>query len=170
MAWGMGLVGTYQAALQQVQQAVERVGAILIELANFVIQQIQALFASIHALLQALWDASAGAYLGGIGEALTTAIAEFEMTGRISPSTASRLVAAFTAPMFWAFVGVAVAVVAAYVAYAVSTLGLGVLLASVGATIAAALAWQVFGLGMVDFTIGVLFDPGPPSVSSWDHF
>ncbi len=70
-AWGMALVGTYQQALGQIQQAVERAGAILVELANFVIQQIEALFASIHALLQALWDASAGAYLGGIGEALS---------------------------------------------------------------------------------------------------
>lgn len=44
--------------------------------------------------------------------------------------------------------------------YAVSTLGLGVLLASVGLTIAASLAMEVFGLGLVDFTIGVLFDSG----------
>ncbi len=158
--WGMKLVGTYQAALGEIQQAVERAGAILIELANFVIQQIQALFASIHAQLRALWDASGGAYLGGIEVAFSLAIAEFEITGGISPSTASRLVAAFTAPMFWAFLGVAVAVVAAYVVYAVSTLGLGFLLASVGATIAASLAWPVFGLSVVDFAIGVLFDPG----------
>ncbi len=145
---------------QAVQSAVERIGAVLAELASFIIQQIQALFASIHALLRALWDASAGAYLGGIEEALNLAISEFEMSGRISPSTASRLVAAFTAPLFWAFVGIAVAVVVAYVVYAVSTLGLGVLFASVGLTVAASLAMEVFGLGLVDFAIGVLFDPG----------
>jgi hypothetical protein len=57
-------------------------------------------------------------------------------------------------------VGISVAVVAGYLVYAVSTLGLGVLLASVGLTIATALAWQVFGLAVTDFAIDVLFDPG----------
>ncbi|MFQ6672643.1 MAG: hypothetical protein ACE5KY_05030, partial [Candidatus Tectimicrobiota bacterium] len=155
--WGMRAAGEVQAAAQA---AIQKVGEVLVELVNFVISQIEAFFASFYAALQALWDATAGAYLRGIEEAFGAAIAEFEITGAISPSTAARLVAALTAPLFWAFVGIAVAVVVGYVVYAVSTLGLGVLLASVGTTIAAALAWQVFGLAVVDFTIGILFDPG----------
>jgi hypothetical protein len=56
--------------------------------------------------------------------------------------------------------GVAVASVAAYIAYAVATMGLGTLLGSVSGVIASTVASQVFGIGLTAFNVGAGFSMG----------
>jgi hypothetical protein len=155
--WGMKFFGSVS---QAVDQAVEKVGLLLDELAKLIVDGIKTLFASIHAQLKAIWDASVGAYLAGIEAALALAVEEYERLGQITAATAEQLRAAVTAPLFWAVLGIAVAVVAGYVAYAASTLGIGVLVAGVGITIALALASQVFGLGLEDIALNVAWNLG----------
>ncbi len=114
--WGMKLVGTFQAALGQIQQAVQRAGEVLSELVDFLKQAILDFISSYSSQLKASWESLVGEFTESVQTAMGLAVLDYDLYGSIRPSTAERIEQAFAGKLFWALFTINLAIVMGYYA------------------------------------------------------
>jgi len=154
--WGMKQLGQLKDKIVEVAQ---KAAQALDQFVDFLVRGIRLLFEAFAAQLRGLWESFAGGYLSGIQDSMTLAVSDYQTTGTIRPSSATALRGAYTGGVFAAFLGIAIAAVAAYVVFMAATIGLGTLLGAVSGMIATTVATQVFGIGLTAFNIDVNFSP-----------
>ncbi len=154
--WGMKALG---AVWEKIVGVVQNAGEVLNQFVDSFVRGIRLIFEAFAAQLRGLWESLAGGYLSNINDATTLTVSDYEGTGTIRPSSAAALRGAYTGGLFQAFLGIAIAAVAAYLVYVAATMGLGTLLGAVSGMIATTVATQVFGIGLTSFNVGAGFSP-----------